>query len=264
MGNERSYVFLGHTYESKDKVDSRIETLDFSKYNQIWLGGDILSETTLNKTSINYLECMFNISSPNTHWALGNHDTRNGNVKWITNETGRPSYYATYIDGITLLVLNTTLLNFTNDTANLNLQYNLIKKVCDTISKSSHLVLISHHAVWNNVDQITNMNMIANTDASHLWFNLNPNLKYKDGIYPKLQEVQNKGIDVIHIAGDFGQKSANYEKTTSEGIQFIGSGITANISINDQYPSTGTPDSILILQHDILKRTLKWHFETLQ
>jgi len=189
---------------------------------------------------------------------------RNGNVNWITDKTGRASFYATHFDGITLLVLNTNFsIGGVYDTASVNSQFDLIQTVCDTITASSHLILLSHHVVWKDVDGITNTDYIANDDLSELWFNFSPDLKYVDGVYPKLQEVSNKGIKVMHIAGDLGQKGSTYRALTSDNIQFIGSGITANTSYNEQYPTAGQADMFLEFHHNIKNQTISWNWVVL-
>ena len=35
------------------------------------------------RATLIYLDNIFNLSSPQTHWSLGNHDIRNGNLDWI-------------------------------------------------------------------------------------------------------------------------------------------------------------------------------------
>ena len=83
------YIYLGHINEKHNAVDRRIEQADLSKYDQIWLGGDLCSETTREESTLDYVDSLFNLSSKNTHWSVGNHDVRNGNTEWITARTGR-------------------------------------------------------------------------------------------------------------------------------------------------------------------------------
>jgi len=263
--NIHNYIFLGHTYQNDSQVDERLADMDFSVYEQIWLGGDICAETTADINTIRHIDEIFDLSSLTTHWSFGNHDIRNGNIQWLTDATGRPSFYATYFNGITLLILNT---NFSNGgtyaKAKVNAQYELIKSVCDTIVESSHLILITHHSVWNNVDQIADMNDYANGDLSNLLFSIGPNLNYADGVYPLLKKVVDKGINIIHIAGDFGQKVSNYQYLTSDSIQFIGSGITSNTDYHSKFPTNDSTDVFLVLHHNISERTITWTFEELQ
>lgn len=260
----KKYFFVGHAYKNQSQVDDRLLNLNYSAYDQIFLGGDMCSETTENKKNIEYLNSIFNLSSKKTHWALGNHDTRNGNIDWITDKTQRPTYYATFFNNITLLVLNTNFTPWgTYDPILVNSQFDLISKVCDSINISSHLIVLTHNALWKGIDNISNLGDYANADLSDLLFSIDPDYKYINGIYPKLVEVQKKGINVIHIAGDFGQKVSRYTHLSSDSIQFIGSGITSNTPYNEQLPSHGLPDYYLVLNHDLTTQKISWEFTEL-
>ena len=96
------YLYLGHIYEKQNTIDQRIENTDLSKYSQIWLGGDVCSETTKEEATLNYVDSLFDLASKNTHWSVGNHDVRNGNTDWITSRTGRDLFYTEYKDGCLL------------------------------------------------------------------------------------------------------------------------------------------------------------------
>lgn len=254
----KDYVFLGHTYLSNDVIDPRVAALDYTKYDQIWLGGDICSETTENQATLDMLDEQFDLSSETTHWTLGNHDIRNGNVQWITDKTKRPTYYTTNFNGITLMVLNSMFFYGGYDTLNVNQQFEMIQNVCDTIQQSSHLILMTHHMVWNVV--VPGSRYLANLDRSDTYFNLNPTQYYHQCVYPLLEQVETRGVDVIHICGDFGQKSAKQEAITASGVQYLGSGITSNSNYHSTFPTHGIPDSILIFHHNIIERDLTWEF----
>lgn len=260
----RNYVFLGHIYKDNNEIDERVAHLNFQNFSQIWLGGDVCSETSAEQSTLDYLDSLLHISDPDTKWALGNHDIRNGNIPWITNKTGRNTFYTSTFDGITLLVLNT---NFSYggiyDTLQINAQYDLIKNVCDTIQKSSYLIILEHNTVWANLDTANHVQDYTNGDLSQLLFSINPNLTYENGVYPLLKNVRARGVKVIQIAGDFGQKASTYEYLTADDIQFIGSGITSNTPYNEQYPTAGQPDYILVLNHNIEKQTIVWSFRRL-
>jgi len=254
----KSYVFLGHIYETNSTIDPRVAALDYSKYDGIWLGGDVCAETTLEEETLEMLDLQFDLSNPTTHWTLGNHDIRSGNINWITNKTLRPTYYTTSFDGITLMVLNSMFFYGGYDTLSVNKQFEMIQNVCDTIQNSSHLVLLTHHMVWNIV--VPGSRNLANLDRSDTYFNLNPAQHYEHSVYPLLEQVEARGVDVIHIAGDFGQKAAKLEALTASGVQYIGSGITSNTLYHSTNSTHGIPDSILVMHHDILQRELTWEF----
>ena len=254
----QSYIFLGHIYESSTTIEASVRNIDFGKYNQIWLGGDLLAETTKYNSNLDYLDSLFDLSNPNTLWSLGNHDIRNGNLNWISDKTKRPFFYTRHKYGITFIVLNTNGLNPNSlDSSLVESQYQLIKSVCDTISKSSHLILLSHHTPWNEIDAIGKSR--ANYNATDYIFNLNSNQKYFDGIYiPFLENVRSRGINVIHISGDYGQFRNGFRYQTNSGINLLGSGILAETPYNTRFNRYGKPDSVLVFTHDVSKRELSW------
>jgi len=261
---KREYVFLSHIYQNETQVDNRIVSIDLSCYDQIWLGGDICANTTQDSETMEYIDDLFDLRSPTTHWALGNHDSAHGNLDRITGRTYRPTHYAAHFDGITFLVLNTNLpLGHSLDSLDLNDQFEMIVEVCDSIVQSSHLVLMSHHCLWAEIDGCQDAGTAANTDGSGYPLRFEPSMTYAKGIYPKLIEVENKGVEVIHLAGDFGQNHGRYQRITDDGVQFIGSGITANTMYNETFPSAGQSDSILVFHHNVATRSLTWSSQVL-
>ena len=255
------YIFFGHTYESNNAIDHRLLDIDLDYYDQVWLGGDICSETTASYETLDYLDGIFDLSNPNTHWALGNHDIRNGNIQWIEEKTQRPTFYTTSFNGICLILMNT---NFGHadiyDTIQLNQQFELIQNVCDTIQESSHLIILSHAVMWRGIDQVQHVIDAANAEFSYKLVRIAPNKRFENGIYPMLQQVSSRGIKVINIAGDFGQKQTSFEAISADSIYFIGSGITSNTTYNEQFPSFGKPDKILVLKHNPSTRQITWQF----
>jgi len=260
--NNQSYAFLGHIYATNNRIDPRLEAMDLSEFDHFWLGGDVCAETTADQSTLEYIDDLFNLSAASTHWALGNHDIRNGNLQWIADATNRPSFYASSFNGITLMILNTNFAYLGNvDTTLINEQFEMIENVCDSITNSSHLIILSHHMVWNPIDLENNTSDIANGDLSDLLFHVEPNLDYTNGIYPLLQEVKSRGVEVMHIAGDLGQKVASYEYETQDGIHYLGSGITAETEWNEQFSTAGDVDYFLILNHDLLAQEISWTYK---
>lgn len=253
------YLYLGHINEKHNAVDRRIEQVDLSKYDQIWLGGDICSETTKEESTVDYVDSLFHLSSKNTHWSVGNHDVRNGNTEWITARTGRDLYYSEHKDGLTFLVLNTVYYN-SDDCPGLEVQTAFIQSVCDTISASSHLIVLMHNVVWGYLEGVGDAAEFANANASWIPFVCSPPTPFNLAVYPELVEVQQRGVQVICIAGDMGQVRTTYEFTSNEGVTFIGSGITSDRPYNEQWPTHGKRDSVLILNHDLVDRNLTWDF----
>ena len=253
------YLYLGHIYEEQNRIDLRVENAGLSKYSQIWLGGDVCSETTKEEATLDYLDSLFDLSSKNTHWSVGNHDTRNGNLNWITSHTGRDLYYSEYKDGLTFLVLNTTYSD-PDDCLKMEVQLELIRSVCDTISNSSHLIVLMHNVVWGFVEGVADPATFANANASWIPFDCLPPWRFESEVYPGLVKVQERGIPVICIAGDMGQTVSTYEHTSNDGVVFLGSGITSEIAYHEQWPTFGKRDSVMVLTHDIIGRELNWEF----
>lgn len=255
------YLFLGHIYEDQATVDPRIEFANLGAYQQIWLGGDICAETTQEETTLDYLDDLFDLDNPNTHWTLGNHDVRNGNENWITSRTKRKTFYTAHSNGITLLVLNSTLRE-PEECERLAEQYDLIQSVCDTIQASSHLVVLTHHVVWGGVDPAIQVNDFANANGSWIDFLCGSpsNRRFEHSILPELIKVQERGTSVICIAGDLGQVASGYEFTNEDGILFLGSGITSETNWHQQFPTAGQRDKVLELLHNIESRQLTWRF----
>lgn len=259
------YLFSGHTYYwggGHDRVDFRLEGLDHAIYNRIWLGGDICSESLLEPHIILYLDSLFNLQSPGNHFALGNHDHRNGNLEWLEDLTGRPTYYSHSQDGITTLVLNTNL-NPSN-CEDLDRQYRLIKNVCDTIQSSSHLILLHHHHIWKDVPGIPPGNQVANGGLNYWNANCQEVGNYfSNSIYPLLIEVENRGVEVICVMGDAGWRKGSSDQST-EGIDFITSGINNTFYLPDTTAfQNAEKDKLLIFKHIPQEGKLEWTFQEL-
>jgi hypothetical protein len=247
------YIFIGHCYQEKtdgSKVDYRLEKMDFSPYAGIWLGGDVCSEASLKYSTLQYIDRLFDLSNPLTFWALGNHDTRNGNLDWIQQFTRRPSFFANYYKGITEIVLNTNILP--NNCFLLDKQFEMIKNVCDTIQKSSHLILLMHHGIWNNVPGIP-PNPANYAHSSLLYWNANcydVNSNFVNAVYPLLVKVQKRGIQVICVMGDVGATAKKFDYLSDDGIHFLGCGLYHN----------SPDDYVLIFSHIPSQRKLIWKF----
>jgi len=244
------YLHISHTrLDSNPNLDQIIEGIDYSKYDMLWLGGDLAYLTSFDESTIQHADSLFDFSNPNTLWALGNHDY--SDVERVKKYTNRPTYYARYFGGMTCLVLDTqdSVSNITGD------QLEFLNHVLDTISNSRYLVLLTHQLIWlsGNPDLELIANQISNGPLGTCSYCINPNQFYID-IYPRLVEINNSGIPVICIGGDIGSKSKSFEHITPEGIQFIGSGIKANQSGN-----LG-----LIFEQNFTKNTLSWSFEPIE
>ncbi len=259
-------VFLGHTYHLPYSVDERLEYLVKQKYldqfQHVWLGGDMCSETTKDSTTLDYMNCLFDLSHPHTLWAPGNHDVRNGNTHFITNITERPLYYTTTLDNLVVMVLNTNLEE--PDCDELDTQLAMLTTVCDTIQDASHLVVLTHHVIWGDADDgIRNISMWdrANGNKAFWLSECKPNTKFHQTLYPLFTAVQDRGIQVVFIAGDYGQREKEFQYLTEKGIWLIGSGIARTYT---EHNGVALPsDHILELTLDKTQRELTWEFVNL-
>jgi len=263
--DKKGILFLGHTYRwhtASDKVDERIERLDLRGYEQLWLGGDMCSETTQKKATLDYLDRLFDLGSPATLWALGNHDYRNGNHDWIREKTGRELHYVQSFPGMKVMVMNTSY-HVTEECTQKEAQMEMIRNTCRTVSGVSHLVLISHMLTWTDVDPDMDAKNVANSDKAWLPLSCAGGSQFQRSIYPLLLEVQERGIQVMVIAGDVGQKDKFYEYQTKEGVWFLASGINNSFEQDLEKRALLPKDRLLYLEYDHSTRLLTWEFPVL-
>lgn len=272
------YFFTGHCYqwnsENWGRSDHRLEKIRMDTFDQIWLGGDLVENLFHHPDNIEFVDTFFKVAAPTTHWAIGNHDVldQKADFSGIEKRTHRKTYNTTHTNGITILVLNTTEFGWPeyqhqpHECEMLDAQWNLIQAVTDTIQSSSHLVILHHHALLTNT--LTEFQLDI---KKH--FNLyQPNLiiscekrgTFSELIYPRLVEVQKRGVQVILIGGDTGQSVKEFEFTTKENIVFLGSGINNSVGTEDNLVEFNfAPDKVLVLTHQPKIRKLEWEFRVL-
>lgn len=264
--NKKGILFLGHTYQwhtASDKVDERIERLDLSGYEQLWLGGDMCSETTEKKETLDYLDDLFDLGAPTTLWALGNHDYRNGNHDWIREKTGRDLHYVQNFEGMTVIVTNTSY-HQTEECAQKEAQMEMIRRTCDTVSAASHLIFLSHMLTWTDVDPDMDAKNVANADKSWMPLICEVRSQFQRSVYPWLLQVQERGIQVVVIAGDVGQKDKYYQYQTSDGVWFLASGINNSFEQDLEKRALLPKDRLLYLEYTDSTRSLTWDFPILE
>ncbi len=253
--NEIKFLYSGHCYQINtvgNKVDYRLEQLDKTPYAGIWLGGDVCSEALLNYSTVQYIDSLFHLGNPETHWSLGNHDARNGNWEWYVDFTGRNTWYAYYSYGITRIVMNTNILPINCEM--LNDQYNMISNVCDTIQKSKYLILIMHHGLWYGIPNLPPPGTYAQSDLRYWNANCDSvDTPFRKTIYPKLIDVKNRGIEVICVIGDMGAGPHKFDRYSYDSIHFLGCGLYHN----------GPEDNVMIITVDTVKQQLTYRFHNL-
>ncbi|MCP3928423.1 MAG: hypothetical protein GY705_04910 [Bacteroidetes bacterium] len=272
----KKYLFIGHAYQwgAKGKrIDFRVEKLDFSSYDQVWLGGDVCGQTTQEASTLNYLDSLFDLDSERFHWALGNHDVMDENLHFITDRTKRPTFYTTSFDGICLLVLNTNLYfppTYIPDPAmceEMEQQIELIKTVTDTIHHSSHLIVLHHYGLLGNLilDEQEKIFKPFNVNITDWTVGCQDSTTFEKTIYPLLIKVQSRGVQVTMIAGDVGQRKKKFDYQLKNGIRLLGSGINNSVKRENapDYVRNFDPDHLLILTHDTREQKLNWEFREL-
>lgn len=282
QANERKILFIGHGYQwyapGRNRMDHRLEMIDHDAFDEVWLGGDITARSSAQRSTMAYLDSIFDLGNPAFHWAVGNHDLEDGDPALISEYTGRPLSYTAHEDGLTMLVLNTVLDSIYEGDgekicAEKERQWELIRSVTDTIQNSSHLVVLMHHVIWRDIFDPAwrYANLIMRTydlrcsagDSSGHW---------KNTIWPALKKVQQRGVQVFCIAGDVGQgdfsQRLKWGRSKVAGIQLLASGINnsryiVNRDLWQQKVDEGRQDKILVLTHNPKERSLRWEFHNL-
>ena len=248
-----SFLAIGHTRQAesndKEKVLEAVENIPFEKYAALLLGGDLVLESTKNEAQLNYLNAVFNLQSPNTMWAMGNHDYRD-HPELIPSITNRPTFYAHQKEEITFLVLDTQL-----DSCNIvGKQLQLFQNTIKNLSKGDQLIILHHKLIWMPDHPVLDSKTHATTNGmvGDCFYCLMNNNFYKD-IYPELIKLEQKGIEVLLIGGDIGSKVNQFEYKTKEGIVFLATGLEDGRADNQ----------ILILNYEKSK-PITWEFRHLE
>ncbi len=247
LTDERQYLHLSHTrLAANPNMDGTVESIDYKKYDMLWLGGDLAAETSYDNTTMLHVDSIFDLENQNTLWALGNHDY--SNLLLVQAYTHRPKYYSYYKNGITFIVLDTqdSLSNITGA------QKVFFNSVVDTLDRSSHLVILHHKLIWMHANPVleNQISSVSNGGFGGCFYCLNPNNFYTD-LYPKLVSLETNGIEVLCIGGDIGFIAKEFEYKTPEGIDFLASGISSGELGNKS----------LLFHHDLKTGKLSWEFK---
>lgn len=269
----RHYLFLGHPYDWHHpyEVDPRLEKMDYSVYDEIWLGGDVCSRTAEVPETMGYLDSLFDFSR--VRWALGNHDVDYGDPENVYRQLPHPPFFTEWKEGFCLTVINT---NYfwpypapppQRNCAEKQAQWEMIQSVADTIKEASHWVVLHHHAMFSDL-KVTREGDTLQT------FNVNPMVFYAscdssstitEQWYPEFLKAQGRGVEVVLIGGDVGMQAKRTAFQTAEGIWLLGSGINNSVPKDyaPDYVKDFGPDEVLKLTYDQQAGTLDWEFELL-
>jgi len=247
-----AYLHIPHTRTNKNiEVLDAVKNLNYNKYDMLWLGGDMAIHTSEDDATMQLMNELFDLESPNTLWSLGNHD--NTDLDRVQRFTQRPAYYTHHHhNGITFLVLDTqdSLSNIVGE------QQAMVNSVVDTIQMSSHLVILHHKLIWmlGHPELEARIPDVTNGGTGETCVQcINPNNFYTE-IYPKLMEVKKRGVEVLCIGGDIGFKAKEFEYQTKENIHFLASGIADDTLVN----------KVLVFEHDLNNKKLTWTFKDIK
>ena len=130
----------------------------------------------------------------------------------------------------------------------------MISNVCDTIQESKYLILMMHHGLWYDVPGLPSPSSYANSILNYWNANCDSvDTPFVKTIYPKLVQVENKGIDVICVMGDMGLFQKSFYALSNDGVQFLGCGLYM----------AEPDDQVLIFEYDVLDKDLHWSFHNL-
>jgi len=247
--NIKNYIHVAHTriFDTVNQViDPRMEKINYGQFDMILLGGDICEETSKEKSTLDYLERIFDLDAPTTLWALGNHD--NANLKLVEQATKRPKSFTTHQNGITFVILYTQeevdwKCTITGE------QLSMLQQVADTIQESSHLIIMTHKLIWikDHPDMKAHQGDKAYNWSCNYMITRNG---WQTEIVPLLQKVEKRGIEVIALAGDIGNNVSAFAVHAEDGIDYLASG-TNPVKEGIQF---------LHFRHNLEKKELKWRF----
>jgi hypothetical protein len=233
---------------TQQSVLPEIEKIDFSLYDMTLLGGDLTYNTSINRTSMDYCDKLFNLKSPNTLWTMGNHDLDNRSL--ILEYTGRPSYFTYYRDHITFVVLDVEL-NASGLTKSLisGAQLDWLKSISDTISKSDYMLVLHGRLLWmiGNPDFKTRLDSVAESTRQLVTTNF-----YQD-VFPLLQKVKAKGVSVICLGGD--KSKINIDYSPEDSIHFLASTMAPEFT-NDQ-------NDVMVFNYNPVEKKMSWKYISL-
>jgi hypothetical protein len=251
--NESSLKFISVPHPRSENTTQQsvlpaIEKIDFSLYDMTLLGGDLTYYTSINRTSMDYCDKLFNLKSPNTLWTMGNHDLNSRSL--IREYTGRPSYYCYYRDHITFVVLDVEL-----DASGLTksvisgAQLNWLKTISDTISKSDYMLILHGRLLWmiGNDDFKTRLDSVAESTKQLVTTNFYPD------VFPLLQKVKAKGIPVICLGGD--KSKINIDYSPEDSIHFLASTMAPEFTDNQ--------NKVLVFMYENATREMSWKYVSL-
>lgn len=269
----KQFLVLGHTYQwaaDGSKLDTRLEDLNYSLFDAVWLGGDMCSETTREESTIQYLDDIFDLANPETLWTVGNHDIRNGNLDLIRKYTGRDLYYRHKIDSIEILNMNSIVEHPAYDNCEEREKqgafiHNFIDDCLERYQEIKYVLVFSHIAVWSDTDPyFKNFEKVGNQSGNWVDFYCEQSSLFKNEFAPRFFELADKGVELIFVAGDGGQYLKTFHYHSPKGIHYYVTGINNSIWATENPEKIAEyntdPDSVLIMNYQMSNDSLWGEF----
>lgn len=260
---EHDILVLGHIYQwhtEGNKIDTRLENKDYSSFKELWLLGDLCSETTREQATLEYLDEIFDLNSNSTKWSVGNHDIRNGKLDYIRNATGRPLYYGSIKNDRAVYVLNSLMQHpmFKDSCAYKQEQDKEFRSFLELVSKGEdieHLFVLTHNPIWSDAEEeLRQYELIGNAQAGWVDMICKWNGEFRNQYLETLISIQNEGVQVHCVAGDGGQYQKSFYETGESGIKYYVTGINNSFfsgsDPQDMDRFNGSPDSVLVFDYD--------------
>ena len=271
------YLALGHIYrwdDTNDRMDPRIDSLDISDYDGVWLLGDVTGRTSEDTARLAYVDRKFGLTSASTHWAIGNHDLINGSRERIEAFTGRRTAYAhpEIAPGLHLLILDTNLFAYPESSlkpercARLEDQFEVTHEAVRQVPTGDRLIVL-HHADLVPQHRVANtfppLNHVWNFYHPEFWTDCTEGKTFTERYLPLFDAAAERGVQVSFIGGDIGQRWKRFEYRDSVGIQWLGTGINNSLDpayAPDYVTNTTDPDEVLQLIYRPADRSLRAKF----
>lgn len=243
------YLFVGHPRADGpgEIVQREIERVDFAQYDLLMLGGDYTWSPTASRSTPEYLDAVFGLSSPGVMAVFGNHDT--DNKDYFTDVTGHPSHYVVQTNNIVFAVLDTT-----DDGQDiLGDELRMLQDTVASLSNCTHLVVVHHHILWL-ADYAPLADLAGDERIGASSADLS-NLNFFDEVYPLLRQAADSGVEVVCIGGDrTGSETEEFhiEHETADGIHFLAAGCMEELPAEMR--------TVIELEHDTEAGTLSWNF----
>ncbi len=223
-----TFLYLAHTRgDVNPTIIDELHTLNYDAYDYRLYGGDMTVITAQTEETVAQLNAVFGFDKATTLWSLGNHDYTNHS--FITDVTGRPTFYSHSIEKLTFVVFDDqeTPSNFSAQ------QVSMLTTIVDTVTPETTLLLLTHQLMWMRDHPVyhDSADVIPNGGLGDIFWQINPN-NFHTHIYPQLQRARAKDVTVLLVSGDLGAKRKYFEYTDDAGVVFLASGMQYGHSDN--------------------------------